>query len=199
MHADEAALVGVGDDLDHGSEDVGVDVGPLQVAEFDEVAAGGAGEAGDFDGAAEQTAVYVGESVRPAWQVLAGGVVSGGVHRFKQDAQHVVDVAAVVLGHFLDGAREDRVAAENLGVFGEKAEDQAGHEVVHLFAAIDRGPLRVVGKEVGVEAAQAICGADVHGVVFDFRDHFDAGQRQEGAEMVRELAELARDKTVGGF
>jgi hypothetical protein len=102
-------------------------------------------------------------------------------------------VAGVAVAHLLQGAREQGFAVEDVGVLGEEAEDQAGHEVVHVPAAFGRGPVRVLAQQLDVQLVQAAGGAHVDGVVLDLLDGGDTGQRQEEAKVIGKVRVLARD------
>jgi hypothetical protein len=107
-------------------------------------------------------------------------------------------VAGVAVAHLLQGAREQGFAVEDVGVLGEEAEDQAGHEVVHVPAAFGRGPVRVLAQQLDVQLVQAAGGAHVDGVVLDLLDGGDAGQREEEAEVIGEGGVVAGDGLAGG-
>ena len=79
------------------------------------------------------------------------------------------------------------LADEDVGVLGEEAEDQPRHEVVHVVAALGRAPFGVVLQQFDVEPVEAAGGPDVEGVFADLADGADARQRQEEAEVVREV------------
>jgi len=70
--------------------------------------------------------------------------------------------------------------------------------VVHIGAALIRGPLGVLIQQLDVELVQPRGGAYVDGVVPDLLDGGDAGQRQEKAEMVREVRVGAGDGFATG-
>ena len=84
-------------------------------------------------------------------------------------------------------------AVEDVGVLGEEAEDQPGQKVVHILPARRRVPVRIVLQQLDIEPVEAARGLDVKSVFADLLDGGDAGQRQEEAEMVREVGVGAGD------
>jgi hypothetical protein len=72
--------------------------------------------------------------------------------------------------HPLDRLGELVASMEDVGVLGEEAEDQPGHEVVHVGAAIGCGPLGVILEERDVELVEAPRGADVEAALADLGD-----------------------------
>ena len=52
-------------------------------------------------------------------------------------------VGRVALAHLFDGPGEQTHAVEDVGILGEKAEDETGHEVIHVVPPRLGGPLRV--------------------------------------------------------
>ena len=191
MHAEFAAFFFVGDRLDHRAEDVRVDFRPVEQADLQQVGAGGAGEAGNDRRVAEKAAIDVGKSVRPGTQVGVLTVFDFAVHRAEDFADDEVGVAAIDCTHLFKCSAEEVVAEEDVGVFGEEAEDEARHEVVHVVAAVGACPVGVVLEECGVEAVEFCGGADVEGAVADGLDGADARQAQEEAEVVGEVSVVA--------
>jgi hypothetical protein len=104
-----------------------------------------------------------------------------------------VGVGRIPRTHLLGGGGEQAAAVENTGVFGEKAEDQAGHEVVHVAPPLLAAPVGVFAEKFEVEAVQATGGADVKGVFPDLLDGGDAGERQEEAEVIGKRRVIADD------
>ena len=92
----------------------------------------------------------------------------------------------------------DAITTEDIGILGKEAEDQPGHEVVHVSAALGRRPTRVLAQQLDVQLVQAASGTHVDGVVLDLLDGGDAGQRQEEAEVVGELRVVASDGIARG-
>jgi hypothetical protein len=105
-------------------------------------------------------------------------------------ARNSVPMTSCVLdesrAHRRDGVGELALAAEDVGVLGEEAEDQPCHEVVHVVAALGCAPFGVVLQQFDIEPVEAAGGADVEGVFADLADGADARQRQEEAEVVGE-------------
>ena len=162
-----------------------------------EEAAGHAGEARGVGCAGEEAAVDVGELVGGGRDFGGGAVGELRVHRAEDLADHFVGVLAVAFGHLLDGAGEEVVAEEDAGGFGEEAEDEARHKVVHIVAAGVGGPVGVVFEELDVELVEAAGGADVDGVVFDFLDGGDAGEGEEEGEVVGEVGVIGGNGFAG--
>ena len=83
---------------------------------------------------------------------------------------------------------------EDVRILGEEAEDQPGHEVVHLLAASGGVPCRVFLQQLDVEPVEPAGGLDVEGVFPNLPDRGDAGQREEEAEMIVKIGILAGDR-----
>jgi hypothetical protein len=66
VHAQRAALLVIGDGLDHRPEDVRVDLRPVEAADVQQVGAGDLAEARHVGAAGKQPAVHIGELVGPA-------------------------------------------------------------------------------------------------------------------------------------
>ena len=94
-----------------------------------------------------------------------------------------------------DRVGEQSGSAEDVGVFGEEAEDQPRHEVVHVVAALGLAPIGVVLQKFDVEPIEAAGRPDVEGVLADLPDGRDARQRQEEAEMVGEVLDRRRRRS----
>ena len=107
-------------------------------------------------------------------------------------------VRPVAVRHLVDGGGEQVVADEDVGVFGEEAEDQPRHEVVHVVAFVRAAPVGVVLDQLDIEPVEAAGRADVKGAFADLLDGGDAGERQEEAEMVGEIGVAAGDGFAGG-
>ena len=71
MHAERAALLILGDRLDHRSEDVRVDLRPVEIADVEKIGARDLAEARHVHAAGEQAAVDIGKGVGPAGQICA--------------------------------------------------------------------------------------------------------------------------------
>ncbi len=95
--------------------------------------------------------------------------------------------------HLIDGGREEAGAAKDVRIFGEETEDEPGHEVVHVMAAIRGGPILVILEQLDVEAVEPAGGFDVKRVLADLPDGSNAGQREEEAEVVGEVWVSAGD------
>ena len=192
VHAERAALLVLGDGLDHRAEDVRVDLRPVEIADVEKVGARDPAEARHVHAAGEQPAVHVGKRVGPAGKLGGVAILDLGVHGAEQLADHLVGVGRIPRAHLLDGGGEQAVAVEDVGVLGEEAEDQPRHEMVHVVAALGRAPFGVVLQQLDIEPVQAAGRPDVEGAFADLLDGGDAGQRQEEAEMVREIRDRRR-------
>lgn len=107
-------------------------------------------------------------------------------------------VAAVALAPAVHRLSEQARVTEDAGVFGEEAEHQARHEVVHVAAPVVLGPRRVLAQQLDVKLVQPPRGAHVDGVVLDLLDRGDARQRQQEAEVVGEVFKGACDGLAAG-
>ena len=107
-------------------------------------------------------------------------------------------VRAIAVGHLVDSGGEQIVADEDVGVFGEEAEDQPRHEVVHVVAALRPAPFGVVLQELDIEPVEPSCRLDVEGAFADLFDSRDARKRQEKAEVIGEVGIVADDDFSGG-
>ncbi len=95
-------------------------------------------------------------------------------------------VRRVPRAHLRDGVCKEPLA-EDVGVFGKKAEDQPRHEVIHVMAALGFAPVGVVLQKLDIEPIEAAGRTDIEGIFDDFPDGADAGQGQEKAEMIGEI------------
>ena len=93
---------------------------------------------------------------------------------------------------------EQADALEDVGAFGEEAEDQPHHKVVHVVAARGSAPIGVVFQKFDIEPVQAAGGADVEGAFTNLFDGRDAGQRQEETEMIGKVLIGAGDRIAVG-
>ena len=201
VHAEGAALLVIRHGLDHGAEDVRVDLGPVQRADVDQIGAGDLGEAGHIERTGEQPAIDVGEDVCPRLDlrripvavVQVSLMLHRSIHRPEEFLDHLVGDRMVSRAHLLDGGGEQTGIVEDAGVFRKKAEDQAGHEVVHVAVALLAAPVGIFAEEFHVKAVQAASGADVEGVFPDLLHGGDPGKRQEEAKMIREGRVVAGD------
>ncbi|MCY1223678.1 hypothetical protein D9M72_358140 [compost metagenome] len=198
MHAQGPTLFVIGYCLNHRSEDVGIDLLPIQFAGAQKVGAGCAGELRHVGAAREQAAVYVGERFGPAWHLGCGALLPRDVHGAKDSFKHLVGVRSVAFGHLLQRSGEQGRARENIGVLGEEAKHQASHEVIHVRPALVSGPGLVVLQQLDVKLVQAPGRADIDRAVLDFLDGGNTRKRQEKAKVVGELRELAGQGLAAG-
>ena len=193
VHAERAALLVLGDGLDHRTEDVRVDLRPVEIADVEEVGARDLAEARHVHAAREQPAVHVGKGVGPAghaWR-SPGPRSSCSWRGTARRSPHGCWTSPCALICSMVAVNRP-VAVEDVGVLGEEAEDQPRHEVVHVGAALGRAPFGVVLQQLDIEPVQAAGGPDVEGAFADLLDGGDPGQRQEEAEMVREVRDRRR-------
>ena len=92
VHAKRAALFIVGHSLDHRSENVGVDLRPIETANMDQVRARDLAEAGHVHCTRKQPAIHVGEDIRPTGNDCRRAIVGLGVHRAEKLADHLMGV-----------------------------------------------------------------------------------------------------------
>ncbi len=116
VHAQRAALLVLGDRLDHRAENVGVDLRPVEAADVEEIGARDAAEARHIQAAGKQPAVHIGEGVGPARQPGGGAIAGLGVHGAEQRADHLMGVGRVARAHLVDRRGEKVVAEEDVGV-----------------------------------------------------------------------------------
>jgi hypothetical protein len=172
----------------------GFDLRPVETADVEEVGARDPAEARHVQAARKEAAVDVGKHVGPGPQVRGSAILDRRVHRPEQRADHLMRVGRVPRAHLVDRRREQASAVEDVGVLGEETEDQPRHEMVHVMAARDGAPFGIVPQQLDIEPVQPAGGPDVEGVFGDLPDGGDARQRQEKAEMVREVGIGAGDR-----
>jgi hypothetical protein len=151
-------------------------------------------EAWAFRAAGKQRAVHIGELAREGLDAGCLAISGLGVHRAEDFRDHKVRVGGVAGAHLLDRLAEQSFAQENVGVFGEEAEDQPGHEVVHVLPAVL--PLGVLAQQLDIEAVQAAGRLDIERAFADLLDGGDAGERQEEAEVIGKLGVGAGDRAA---
>jgi hypothetical protein len=193
VQAERAALLVLGDRLDHRPEDVRVDLGPVEIADMEEIGTRDPAEARHLQAARKQPAIHIREPVGPGPESRGGAVLDLRVHGPENRADHLVGVGRVPRAHLLDRGGEQAGAVEDAGVLGEEAEDEPRHEVLHVVAALDRAPFGIVLQQPDIEPVQPAGCPDIEGAFADLLDGRDAGERQEETEMVREVGIDAGD------
>lgn len=193
MHPEVAALLIVGDGLDHRAEDVGVNLGPVEVADVDKIGARDFGEARHLIAPREEPAVHVGELVRPARDLCRFALFMFGVHSAEERADDLVGIRCIRCAHAGDGFGEAAFADEDVGVFGKEAEDEPRHELIHIAAAFGFAPVGVVFEKLDVEAIQADGRPDIDGVLADLANRADAREGEEEAKVIGEFFVRASD------
>ena len=68
--------------------------------------------------------------------------------------------------------------------------------MVHILATASRAPFGVVLQKLDIEPVQAARGPDVERALADLLDGRDAGERQEGPEMIGEVLVGADDRRI---
>jgi hypothetical protein len=119
------------------------------------------------------------------------------VHRAEQLADYLMSIGRVSGAHLRDRGGEQSGAVEDVGIFGEEAEDQPRHKVVHVVAATGGSPFRVVLQKLDIKPVQTAGGPDVERALADWLDCGDPGEGQEETEVVREFLIGAGDRLAG--
>ena len=115
-----------------------------------------------------------GKGVGPARQIRSSAVGDLDVHGPEKRADDLVRIGRVALAHLLDGSGEQAATVEDVRIFGEEAEDEAGHEVIHVVPPRLGGPLQVFPQKLDIELVELPGGPHVDGVVLDLLDGGDA-------------------------
>ena len=144
VHPKRAALLVLRHGLNHRPEDVRVDLLPVEAADMYEVGAGDPAEARHVHGAGKQPAIHIRKRIRPARDVGSRAILDLRVHGAEQHPDHLMGVGRVLRAHLRNCCGEQVVAEKDVRAFGEEAEDQPRHEVVHVGPALGRAPVRVV-------------------------------------------------------
>lgn len=126
MLSQSAALFRVYHALKHGAEDVGIDFRPVEFAAFEQKAAGAGIEIGDGLVCLEKSAVDIGETCKMDRQGF-GTFFRGRVEGLEKCSQDFVCIFAGFVRMAFDEFGK-AVFWEDFGVFGKKAEEQAGQE-----------------------------------------------------------------------
>ena len=117
VHAQTAAQFGRDHRLNHRTEDVGIDLGPVQCAALQDEPADASVHARHLNPLREQTAVDVGKLCPPA----VDAVVLLEIHRAESPLQKLLQVGAVLTCGVVDGISKE-VFLEDARVFGKVAE-----------------------------------------------------------------------------
>ena len=156
-------------------------------------------EARGFCTAREKASVHIREGICPTRQLGRGPIFNSCIHRTEDFADNLVCVRGIALGHLINRGREQVAAVKNAGVFRIEAENQPRHEMVHVMAAFRFAPFRIILQQLHIQLVQAACGADVKRALADLLNGGDAREREEEAEMVREIFVLAGDSFAGAM
>ena len=195
VHAERAALLVLGDGLDHRAEDVRVDLRPVETADVQQIGARDPAEARHVQCCRRTARRSRRETHRPsgeAWQLARSSIFVFMARNSSPITSWVLDESLALICSTVAVNRP--LAVEDVGVLGEEAEDQPRHEMVHVVAALGRAPFGVVLQQLDIEPVQAAGRPDVEGVFADLLDGGDAGQRQEEAEMVGKVRIGAGDR-----
>ena len=111
----------------------------------------------------------------------------------RKSADDFMGVGRVAFAHLRDGVREQPLAYEDVGVFGEETEDEPRHEVVHVVATFRRAPLGIVLQEFEIKPVQTAGRLNVERVLRNLPDGRDTGQRQKKAEVIGKVRISAGD------
>ena len=123
VHPQRATLRRTDYRLNHRTEDVGIDVFPIQFATFDDEFPCPSPHLRDADALAEQASVHVGELREDSRYI--GTVFL--VHHIESRGKVCAEVASVLLRVSVDGCGKE-IVGEDAGIFGKVAEEQPGHE-----------------------------------------------------------------------
>ena len=126
MLSEAATLGGIDDALEHGAEDVGINFGPVEFAAFEQEAAGAGIEIGNGLVCLEKSAVDIGEICKMDGQGF-GTIFRWRVEGLEKCSQDFVCIFAGFVRMAFDEFGK-AVFREDFGVFGKKAEEQAGQE-----------------------------------------------------------------------
>ena len=182
MLPQSAALFRVYHALKHGAENVGIDFGPVEFAAFEQKAAGAGIEIGDRLVCLEKSAVDIGETCKMDGQGF-GTFFRGRVEGLEKCGQDFVCIFAGFVRMAFDEFGK-AVFWEDFGVFGKKAEEQAGQEDIEGMDVF--GFFKIVGAADMVEKASHFFGGfGVGGIFFKSAAFFQACQGKEKAVVLR--------------
>ena len=193
MHPQGAPFLVIGHGLDHGAEDVRVDLFPIQTADVEQVGTGDGTETGRLGATGKQPPVHVGEAPGPAGNGRRLAVFCLRAHGAEQLTDHRPRIGTVA--HLLNGVREGG-PHENAGIFGKEAEDEPRHEAVYVMVSFGGVPVGVGFAKLHVQTVEPPRRLDVKSVPADLRDRGDARQRQEHAKVVGEVRIVANDNSI---
>lgn len=109
-----------------------------------------------------------------------------------------MSVGRVARRPLLHRAGEQPLAEEDVGVLGEEAENQPGHEMVHVVLTLSRRPVRIVLQKLDIEPVQTARRLHIERAFLDLLDRGDPRQRQEETEVVRKIGIATRDGAAAG-
>ena len=105
-------------------------------------------------------------------------------------------VRRILGAHCLDRGGERAGSVENVSVLRKKAEDQPGHEVIHVMATLRGSPVGIVLQQFDIQPVQPTGCADIERAFADLLDGRDPSQGQENAEVVRKIYVGASDRRI---
>ena len=92
MHTELATLFIIGNGLDHGAENIGIDRFPVEITRMEQIAARDTGEAWHFGSTREKTAVNIRKVIFPRPQILPSRVFRRKVHHPEKTANDLVSI-----------------------------------------------------------------------------------------------------------
>src|SRR5690554_3092860 len=155
MHSQRATLLIISNGLDHRTEDIWVNLSPVQIANVKEVGTGDLAEPWNLNTSGEQTAIHIRETLCPSWQAHSLTISCPGVHGPEDFANHFMGIRRIPGTHLLYCVSEEAFTGKNIGVFSKEAENQPGHKVVHFMALLTAAPIRVIFQQFNIKAVQA--------------------------------------------
>jgi hypothetical protein len=120
VHAERAALLVLRDGLDHRTENVRVDLLPVEIADMQEIGARQPAETRHIHAAREQAAVHIGKGIGPAHHLGPGAVCHLRIHRLEDFANHLMRVGRISLAHPFDRYRKKIIANKDVVLSAKK-------------------------------------------------------------------------------
>src|SRR5690554_2883116 len=148
MHSQLTALFIIGNSLDHGAENIRVNLSPVQTTDVQQVGACNFAKLWYLHTAREQPTVDIGEAIGPTRNPCSRTLSLLGIHGTENFADHLMGVSRVSVTHLGHGVRKQAAAIKDVGVFRKEAENQPCHKVVHLMALLFCTPAGVVLQQL---------------------------------------------------
>ena len=86
-------------------------------------------------------------------------------------------VRTIAIAHQFDCGSKGVIAFKDFGVLSEEAEDQPGHEMVHVVAALRRAPFRIGAQKLDIKFVQSSGRLDIEGALADLLNCADPSER----------------------